>query len=57
MNVCHMPFSLGWTAVVEIGQDYEMAWENIEHITNISYDAGFYDMVSTDSTLANSPIL
>lgn len=34
----------GWTSVVQLGQTYKMVFENVEHIVNMSYSAGFYDM-------------
>ena len=37
---------LGWTTVVQKGQKYKVVWENLEHLINMSYSAGFYDMVS-----------
>ena len=31
---------------VEIGQNYKMVWEGLEHVVNISYKAAFTDVVS-----------
>lgn len=31
-------------SLVEHGQTYKVVWENVEHIVNMSYSAGFYDM-------------